>query len=73
MVDSWKETYEKKQFYAGHHFTFEILQNNGRVDIGLKPSKIYGLEHQPINSYAVDNYELKKLAEFILNYLENKE
>lgn len=44
MVDYWKETYEKKQVYAGHHFTFEIIQGNDHADIRLKPTGIYIVE-----------------------------
>lgn len=52
----------EKTTHVGQNFSFHILEEKNTISIGLASSYVYA---------PVDKNELKELAQFILQYLEN--
>lgn len=48
--------------YKGQHFIFHIINDHGQLAISMSSDYVYPY---------VEKDDLKQLAEFILNYLEN--
>lgn len=53
---------QTKETLQGQHFIFHILEEDGKITIGLASDYVYP---------PIDKFELKDLAEFITTYLEN--
>lgn len=55
-----------RNYIDGKYFSFEILTQKDCIDIGLTSRNQFDMQYQ-----SVDKDELKGLADFIYNYLEN--